>query len=373
MLFVSFLASTHAQIKNLDLPSEVVSQVEKGLLTQDIFGLYNIASQIDSVEQNTLLHYFQNYRNDDLLLFNINNMFQCVYLIFSNSNYSKIRQEAVNLLLDTYRLVEMGYQSWYRNFKREDFDERAKQKLLRILSAEEFSTEEKELYQKYQLHYTKISFRQDTLSVRRYRGANRSDASIQDSLAIVAVTSNLNTINMEKFIRTDIVMVMGWLDMKDAVNKLEKRLASIDKQDYPGIAEIYRLALARLGNKNYEKEILREMDIKTDMNFAYVGYICTKNSLKLLLDGIQLEGNYKQIRSLTNYQGETIEYEYTGDLYTCIYLREIIQKKIIVNFSFNLSLQELNECAYSKDEINQIRNKVQQKTKKLKMNREFIF
>ena len=317
-------------------------------------------NKLDSIHQHRIINYLYTYDSDSLLYRNIENLFRFISDGFFSSRYTKIRQDAANLMLDIYRISiesDLGY--WHKKAKQIDFNLSARKKIMSILNAVPFTDKEKELLYKNELKLQQNSFSGDTLRIRAYRKkSQKTIRELQDSLAISVAIDNINNRRPEQYVLPGIILLAAWLDMKEAIPIIEKQLA---EENYESIRNIYKLALARLGNTKYEEEILNRSNVAYDLEI--IGFLATKNSIDKVIKELKTdESNYKIEMSAGN-PVITIPY-------VCEFLIFQDDVNFIMNFPFNYDNLTL-DCGIGKEERGKIIKWLEQNRESIVLNRDY--
>ena len=166
-----------------------------------------------------------------------------------------IRKRAVNELL----LRNYGYKVRYPfEIKKEDFDERARKRLITLLRRQ-YSQEEEELYVK---NYTKYIFADTFYIAQAAHEINKPYEDVKDSIRL-AILNKYKTQLYEESYSIYIPLLMGWLGMREYIPLLDS-IQNID-----GDVSVM-MALARMGNKEYQDFFLNHKENDMYVNF-YIG------------------------------------------------------------------------------------------------------
>ncbi len=240
--------------------------------------------------ENHVLKYLKKYKFDKMI-----NVRKTAYdLIYSVGFYSediKIRQRALNHMLDmVYAVFETrGYN--IKDFRSDDFDKKAKKRLKEIIKDGrtkkdiKFDIEENMRLAKYS---EGLGFQAEYISKRDSLPFEH----VRDSILTARLNYTKNKLKTVNGYGDYYILLTGRLYMYDFVPELEKMLkGGRNKEDIKNI----KLALARMGNEKYEKELLKKKDVWTQH------YINTQNSIwheiKVLYENPPLyncEPNYEE-------------------------------------------------------------------------------
>lgn len=340
-----------------DLDDTVLLKVTQKIKSGQAMDINNL----DSMQQHKIITYLQTYDSDSILYTNINNLFGFVSESFFSSSYTTIRQDAANLLLDIYRMCRPSDDNgfWHKKAKQVDFNTTARKKIMNILKAVPFTNTEKELLYKNELKLQRNSFSGDTLRIRSYRKTStKTIRELQDSLATTVAIDNINNKRPEQYVLPGIVLLAAWLDMREAIPIIEEQL---EHENYESIRDMYKLALARLGNAKYETEVLNKP------NIAYylptIGFLATKAALDKVVNELKEDKSKYKIEMSAGNPLITIPY-------ICEFLIFQNDVNLIMNFPFkynNLSL----DCDIGNEERNKIINWLEQNRDRIKINRDY--
>jgi hypothetical protein len=346
--------NVHPQPSSNDALLLKVTQLIKSDKVMDI-------NKLDSIQQCKIITYLQTYDSDSILYININNLFGFISESFFSSKYTRVRQDAANLLLDIYRIVPASDDNgfWHKKAKQADFNSSARKKIMNILKAVPFIDIEKELLYKNELKLQRNSFSGDTLRIRIFRKTStKTIQELQDSLATSVAIDNINNRRPEQYVLPGIALLAAWLDMKEAIPIIE---AQLEHENYESIKETYKLALARLGENKYETEILNKP------NIAYylptIGFLATKNVLDKIINELKEDSSNYKIETSAGNHLITIPY-------ICEFLIFQNDVNFIMNFPFkynNLSL----DCDIGNAERNKVIKWLEQNRDRIVLNRDY--
>ena len=208
----------------------------------------------DSLCENALLDFTKNkgYLGDSAEFY----IRDILEYLSKKSDSDTVRKRAVNeLLLRNYRF-DVDY---HFDVRKEDFDEKAKKRLITLLRRQ-YSQEEEDLYVK---DYTKYIFR-DTLYIARIAySINKTYSETKDSITLTILDEYKKQLYEKKGYSIHIPLLMGWLNMRDCIPLLD----SIQNVD--GDVSVM-MALARMGNKEYQEYFLNHKENDQYVNF-YIG------------------------------------------------------------------------------------------------------
>jgi hypothetical protein len=216
-----------------------------------------------------VLEFLEGYLYDSL--YNVQKVAcDLIYSLGITSKNRRIRRRALNDLLDMAVIMPS---TWYDilRFDLKDFDRRAKRRLKVLLGNEKTEYEKRVLfeYEKRRRLNDKY-FRQ---KVKRISERNSlPEEYVIDSLILhwYVCFDCLNVSNDEFY------LLPGWLYMYDFKKELERMLES---PKYKYLRFPIKLSLARLGEREYEEQILRN-----EKNWKWVFYINTQSAYAWLVD-----------------------------------------------------------------------------------------
>lgn len=343
----------------------------KGNPVQFVGDYKNEFAKLDSITQSNALEYLYTYEKDPLIYLNFNKLHQLLEIYYS-SNYIQIRQRATNLLLETYRLTQgttsVGW-VWYKDAKISDFSEEAKSKIMKIIKCEPLSETERDLLYKYELNLFQKSYSNDTLRIREYRGkSGLSLNELRDSVAISVAKDNIENIKASKYLEgLGMYYLASWLYMYEAIPYIEKAM----KNDYPQMRKYYKLPLARLGNKEYETELLDSLYRIKVFDYGIIGFIRTPKALNAIIESLKLKGRPKGKVPAQNREGKWVEVEIEGEPYNCAYLRGLIRSNLIPDLPFKFDELSLAMCEIPENDIDQVVKWLEQNRDRIVLNRDY--
>ncbi len=319
-------------------------------------------SCLDINQQQKIINYLKTYATDSNLYMNIDNLFGFIWdSFFSSSRYNEIRQEAANLLLDIYRIgIASDGGFWFKKAKREDFNAIARKKIMNILKAVPFTDIEKELLLKNELRIQRISYSKDTLIVREYlKKSTKTIQELRDSLATAVAIDNINNLSPKKYVLPGMILLAAWLDMKETIPIIEEKLKH---ENYESTRDDYKLALARLGNVEYEAEILKKPNIAYD--FSILCFLGTNNILGMIINTLKEDTS----SSYSYSKGGII---YVNIPYICEFLRFQEEENLIMDFPFKYDFSLLGfDCKIGNEEKNKIIKWLEENRDRIKINRD---
>ena len=172
------------------------------------------------------------------------------------SDSDTVRKRAVNELL----LRNYSYDvDDHLDVQKEDFDERAKKRLVALLR-KQYSQEEEDLYVKYA---TRFIFADTTYITQLAYRVNKTYREAKDSITLTILDKYRKELYEKKSYSIYIPLLMGWFDMREYIPLLD----SI--QNVEGDVSVM-MALARMGNKKYQDFFLNHKENNLYVNF-YIG------------------------------------------------------------------------------------------------------
>ncbi|MCQ2975554.1 MAG: hypothetical protein MJ211_12205 [Bacteroidales bacterium] len=245
--------------------------------------------QFDSISQYNSLEYLYDYSNNELLYSKISNVYH-ILNIFAYSKYENIKQKAINLILDIYRISKSGGY-FHRFYKYSDFDDKAKEKILKIINNEPYNVKELfVLHYRIEKDYKKI-YHNDTLFIRRYLKTTKlSIDELRDSLIKAETEECMNELDCKSSYKLELYKIGAGLYMYELIPNLEKLLVedTLNKR-------VYKLCLARLGNIKYQKEIINEVYKTGIINCSELGFLNTADIYKAIIFGLRVDGMFTQV------------------------------------------------------------------------------
>jgi len=166
-----------------------------------------------------------------------------------------VRKRAVNELL--FRNYAFDVRSSF-DIKKEDFDEKARKRLATLLR-KQYTQEEEELYLK---HSSRFDRTDTTYITQLAHSVNKTYREAKDSIMQVLMDGYKKKLYGEGY-SIQIPILIGWLNMRDYIPLLD----SIQHVD--GDVSVM-LALARMGNKEYQEFFLNHKENNMYVNF-YIG------------------------------------------------------------------------------------------------------
>ena len=183
--------------------------------------------------------------------------FRHIFLYLSTKSQSdSIRKQSINeLLLRNYRFdVDNHF-----DIRKEDFDERARKRLITLLRRQ-YSQEEESLYIK---DATKYIFADTFYIAQVAYGINKTYREAKDSIMLTILAEYKKELYEKKGYSIHIPLLMGWLNMRECIPLLDS-IQSVEGD----ISTM--MALARLGNKEYQEYFLKHKGNDKNVNF-YIG------------------------------------------------------------------------------------------------------
>jgi hypothetical protein len=364
------LKSGYAQQNNSDSITTLFKHALKGNPVQFVFDNKERFSRLDSITQSHALDYLYTYEKDPLIYLNINKLHQLLEIFYSSS-YVQIRQRATNLILKTYRIAQgtttPGW-VWYAQARLSDFNEEAKAQIMKIIKCEPLSETERDLLYKYEFYTSQNFYKNDTLFIRDYRKNTKLSLNeLRDSVATAVAKDNIENINPSKYLE-DLGMyyLASWLYMYEAIPYIEKVMMN----DSPQMRKYYKLPLARLGNKEYENELLDSM-YRNNFDYHVIGFLRTANALEAIIESLKKLGQATIKIPMHTREGRWVEAEVEQDPYNCVYLRQLIYKNLIPELPFKFNDLSLSMCEISEAEINKVVEWLEQNRDRIVLNRDY--
>ena len=364
----------------------LIERIEKEImldnLTQFSFDFKERFINLDKEHQTLILEYVSNYSHNPLLYSNMTKIQSFISSLFYYSNYLEIRQAATNFLLETYRMNREEYETnlvWNVNAKQDDFDKSAKTKIITYLNAVPFSNKELDILYKQEVLLLKQSYRMDTICIREFRKkSNLSLDELRDSIAIAIAKENINNLNPVSFIDARLYLLAAWLDIKKVIPLLELAYQKDKQELYPENKYTYKAALARLGKKKYESEILDKMMKESPIYYNIVAFICTDKSKDVFIKGLK---NNRPTKGFVHGYGSTKtpnstdttindNIEWIGAPLNLSLYKELIINRIIINLPieyYQKSLYLINQ-----NDIESLVEWLEQNRNKIQLNRDYL-
>jgi len=328
-------------------------------------------SRLDSITQSNALDYLYTYERDPLIYLNINKLHQLLEIFYSSS-YIQIRQRATNLILKTYRIAQgtttPGW-VWYQEARLSDFNEEAKAQIMKIIKCEPLSETERELLYKYELYTSQKFYEEDTLFIRDYRKKSKLTLDeLRDSIAHAEAKDNIKNIKPLKYLEGfGMYYLAAWLYMYEAIPYIEKAMMN----DYPQMRKYYKLPLARLGNKEYETELLDSLYKIKNFDYRIIGFLGTPKALNAIIESLKLKGRPKGKVLAQNKDGKWVEIEIEGEPYNCAYLRGLIRSNLIPTLPFKFDELSLAMCEIPEKDIEQVIEWLELNRESIVLNRDY--
>jgi len=278
----------HTQVEN---KSQYIKQIKGYYYTYEPVYEWGklIRQPLNRKYEKQVLKYLEKFKFDKML--NVRETaYQLIYSVGFYSKDLKIRQKALNHMLDMVYAVFRPWGNDIKHFKLEDFNKKAKKRLKEIIKNGrtkkdiKFDIEENMRLAKYSegagLQAEYISKR-DSLPFKHVR----------DSILTARLNYIKNKLKTVNGYGDYYILLIGRLYMSNFVPELEKMLKrGRNKEDIKNI----KLALARMGNEKYEQELLKKKDV-------WAKYINTQNSawykIKVLYENppdFNCEPNYEE-------------------------------------------------------------------------------
>lgn len=213
-----------------------------------------------------VLKYLEKFKYDKML--NIRKtVYQLIYSVGFYSEDLKIRQRALNDLLDMAFAVFESRGETVEDFKAEDFDKKAKKRLQEIILGK-MTKKDIQFYS----DYVKRLMQPEGFKKQAEFLSKRDSLPYQqvlDSLVDAVVKNNIKSYIDEQVYGDYHILLTGRLYMYDFVPELEELLKN---EKYKNEKENIKYALARMGNEKYEQELLKKKNTR-------IRYINTQNSI----------------------------------------------------------------------------------------------
>jgi hypothetical protein len=318
----------------------------------------------DIKQQQKIIDYITAYYDKDPALYlNINNLFRFTYVHFFSSVYITIRRQAANFLLEIYRLYsanssdENGF--WHSDARQSDFDKKTRKRIMDILRAIPLSEKEKDILFKIELNSSKKFYEKDTIFIRDYiKRTQLPIERLRDSIAEAEAITNLINNKPEDYIQPGIALLAAWLGMKEAQPIIEKQMT---KTIYESSRELYKLALARLGNKQYEEEILNKPGIEYD--FRTLSYLGSRKVLDVIIKAC------KEYKPPT--EEEIRRYFLFPRTYICSFLMFDYDENFILDFPYRIDMdktEDIISCGLDKEKTDEIIKWLEENKDRIKLN-----
>lgn len=218
-----------------------------------------------------------------------------------------IRNKAFHLFLDTYRLN--GGFSGHLQIKPDDVDNKIKAKILNIISNKPYSEKElKVLTTKKEQYYKQVYTDKYLLKHRRIDTTIMSLSYARDSLihrSMIEFSESLKTPSCDIEILSELC---AWLYIYEAVPYIEKYLETHNNN------RRLKVHLARLGNKYYEDELIKDNLSKKFLAYEELAYLNSPKSKVAMIQGLRIEGRSRGFISAYK-QGKFVSEEVDGAFY----------------------------------------------------------
>ena len=217
--------------------------------------------------------------------------------ILNKSNDSVLRVSVVDSIVnESFWDTRAGYMRWYREmFRKTDFSENAKKTLLSYFDR---TLPKTAIDRAKQNAINNLNFDIEKLRLEAEKKGLDYD-SLYNVRLEKQINKNIGYISADARNRVSplYARLLGWLDYKPAIPVLEAVLTdNLKNEGYATdnkveLALSCKLALARMGNKKYEKELIdyyknMDMDCNNDIyktSISNLLYINTRNSINLII------------------------------------------------------------------------------------------
>ena len=299
------------------MPLQVLGQ-EDGTLKTFIYDILNQKIKIYQSENEDSLKgfsakalrrsfdYLSKYDTDSAIYNHFHDYSELLRVYMTHVDKS-IRNKAFHLFLDTYRLS--GGSSGVLPIKPDDVDNKIKAKILDILSNKPYSEKElKVLTTKKEQYFNKVYSDEYLLEYRRIDTTIMNLSYVKDSLVnekLRAFEEKLKTPSCDIEILSELC---AWLYIYEAVPYIEKYLETNDNN------RRLKVHLARLGNKYYEDELIKDNLSKKFLAYEELAYLNSPKSKVAMIQGLRIEGRSRGF--ISGYkQGKFVSEEVDGAFY----------------------------------------------------------
>jgi len=234
-------------------------------------------SNLDSTLQMSIIEYVCKYNSDTT----INEMQRARSFIYNNyykSRYLTVKQKAVNYLLSLHRCFNEIW-IWDHYTVKEYFDNEAKQRIIKIVKEEPLDNFELSIHQA-RLKKSAIEWGNGAITGQIGKIAEREHKSTQqvkDSLINEQYLKSLSFLKPANFLNDFIVILAGWLDLKEVESIFQENLQKFMKSPYGNVQPMaYRLSLARFGDKTIQNELIERWKVDLNNDNLFKDYLYNK-------------------------------------------------------------------------------------------------
>jgi len=288
---------------------------------------YNCYGEHDRIDCSTQfpmkrIKYWEKYLSDSLLKMRYVAV-ENIYTIGVNNSLKKVRQRAVENILQMYFTAGNYIQNQYiQDFNPEDFSDKAKEQIKDIIRGRktkediEFNAENSMKYLiKDELFYKEVN----KIVVKEKLPYKFVLDSLKNKYWTHYVQINKNNFQVSE----NLILVSGWLYMYDFVPELDSIL---NVAKYNAYSLEIKMALARMGNKKYENELLNN-----NRETYILSYI---NTLKSAQKYIELYLNTDSLVCCYSPCDDMIELSYSAYKFLQIWILNFPEQYKIDEYSF---------------------------------------
>lgn len=278
-------------------------------------------------------------------------------ILVDQAESKSVRTKVLNYFLGLARFPGIDVESpIILCFVRDDFDDKAKIRLLELLYGK-YSLDEYKIYQNYQKTTLNNVLSENFVNFYSYRAKLAVDKTgktykeVKDSIINFEIENQIRYKDTVEY-SGKLIWLAGWLDLQGAVPIIEQQIVNeMNNSLYPNNQA--KLALARLGNLEYENFFFAEFE-KTKRDLSTLLYICSSKTVEVLETGLYSE----ELSNITGSDG-VVYAEYKRSLY---YICVI--ESIILNFPYKYT-KRIDQSICSDAEADKIfQNEVIENTKK---------
>ena len=277
----------------------------------DSINRYNIEDMRNSFQ------YLSKYDTDSVIYNNLDVYVKILYVYLSQED-KEIRHKALHLFLNTYRLC--GGTSNILSIKPDDVDDTIKTKILDILSNKPYSEKElKVLTTKEEQYFNKVYSDEYLLEYRRIDTTIMNLSYARDSLINRSMEEFSETLKTPTYKIDPLAELCAWLYIKEAIPYIKNKVQTNEVCN-----EKLKCYLTRLGNSDYEDELIEANYQAKVFDYHELAFINTKKSLKAMIDGLRVHGQDHGVISGFNKRGRYKAIEVVGDYYKLTNLKLLL-------------------------------------------------
>lgn len=262
-------------------------------------------NRFDVKEIRSSFDYLSKYDTDSVFFNNMDDLADILSLYISHDDKT-IRSKALHLYLDIYRLSSHGTSPL--QIHPSDVDKKNKTKILNIMACKPYSEIEiKILTAKEEQYFNKVYSDEYLLEYRRIDTTIMNLSYVKDSLVNEKLRSFEESLKTPTYDLEILSELCAWLYIYEAIPYIEKFLETNDNRRL-------KVHLARLGNKYYEDELIKDNLSKKFLAYEELAYLNSQKSKVAMIQGLRIEGRSRGFISAYK-QGKFVSEEVDGAFY----------------------------------------------------------